>query len=142
MTLLAPIKFHAKIATITGYPALPETLGEHLLKKQIDLGISLSQAANSIGIHKKSLICWHRNRRKISERYYPQIMQFLGYCPIPYYPKTFGQLLRLYRSHAGYTRETLGKELHIGPTNILEIENGKTPCNSAYKALNIKFMDL
>ena len=54
-------------------------------------------------------------------KYYPKIMDFLGYCPI-HYSKNFGEKLILHRMYRGYSHRSLGKALNIDPATICRWE--------------------
>ena len=55
-------------------------------------------------------------------KYYPKIMEFLGYCPVRY-ANTFGDLLLLYRTHRGLSLKQLAKKLEVDSGTISRWES-------------------
>lgn len=57
------------------------TLGGHLRKKRLDLGLRQKKVAERLGVDKDSVYNWETNRYSPSLRVVPRIIQFLGYLP-------------------------------------------------------------
>ncbi|MEN6383817.1 MAG: helix-turn-helix transcriptional regulator [Phycisphaerales bacterium] len=57
------------------------TLGDHILKKRLDLRLEQKQVAKIIGTDKCSIANWEHNRSEPRTRYLPKIIDFLGYTP-------------------------------------------------------------
>ena len=62
-------------------PKEPRTLGEHLLKRRRDLGLSQVQVAKALGVNAGTVITWEKNRQEPSGRRLVGIIRFLGYDP-------------------------------------------------------------
>lgn len=60
---------------------------------------------------------WEKYGKQPQIKYYPKIMQFLGYCPVQY-PMTAGQKLKLFREHLGLSYRQVD--------NLLELSKGCT----------------
>jgi transcriptional regulator with XRE-family HTH domain len=69
--------------TLRHYPASPKTLGEHLLKKRIDLSLSRTQLAKLLGsgITPTAMEKWEKNQNWPTEAYRTRIIEFLGFDP-------------------------------------------------------------
>jgi DNA-binding transcriptional regulator YiaG len=65
------------------YPTHPETLGEHLRKKRIDLSLSMPQLAKllGLGITATAIEKWEKNQNHPTEPYRSRIVEFIGFDP-------------------------------------------------------------
>ncbi|MGH7274091.1 MAG: helix-turn-helix transcriptional regulator [Nitrospiria bacterium] len=63
-----------------GYPLAPVSLGDHLRKKRLDLGLLQAQVAETIGVTKSTVWNWEHGTNP-ETRYQSKIIQFLGYKP-------------------------------------------------------------
>ncbi|MBM3883525.1 MAG: hypothetical protein FJ387_28110 [Verrucomicrobia bacterium] len=65
------------------YPEKPKTLGEHLWKKRIDLGLSMPQLVERLrlGVTDGAVERWEKNLNRIREPHRTRIIEFLGYDP-------------------------------------------------------------
>ncbi|MDR7435959.1 MAG: helix-turn-helix transcriptional regulator [Armatimonadota bacterium] len=93
-----------------GYPAHPRSLGEHLRKRRLDLGLSQSQVAKQLGVDEMTVVNWEKGRTQPSIRYLPRILAFLGYVPFDCPPDPLGWL-RYYRLIHGMSCGALAREL-------------------------------
>jgi DNA-binding transcriptional regulator YiaG len=61
------------------YPANPQTLGEHLRKKRIDMQLSMAKLANllGLGITDTAIEKWEKNQNGPTEPYRTRIAEFL-----------------------------------------------------------------
>ena len=65
------------------YPANPKTLGEHLRKKRVDLGLSMPKLIRLLGlnVYDTTIEKWEKNENRPTERYRSRIVEFLGFDP-------------------------------------------------------------
>ncbi len=63
-----------------GYPVAPRTLGEHVRKRRLDLGLYQAQVAERIGVTASTVWNWEHGRIPASQ-HQARILQFLGYKP-------------------------------------------------------------
>jgi len=63
------------------YPEKPRTLGEHLKKRRLDLGLRQRDTAERLGVTKNSYENWEHDKHEPEFRYWPEIIAFLGYDP-------------------------------------------------------------
>jgi transcriptional regulator with XRE-family HTH domain len=59
----------------------PQTIGEHLKKRRLDLGLDQQQVAEQIGVTWMSVSNWERGIYRPSKRAMQSIIAFLGYDP-------------------------------------------------------------
>ncbi|MBZ0158987.1 MAG: helix-turn-helix domain-containing protein [bacterium] len=76
----------------SGYPAHPRSLGEHLRKRRLDLGLFQNQVANQLGVDEMTVVYWEKARIKPSVRQLPKLVTFLGYVPFECPPDPLGRL--------------------------------------------------
>lgn len=65
------------------YPLALVSLGDHLLKRRLDLGYTRKYAANLIGADPESLKNWESGMTNPAVGFYPLLISFLGYNPLP-----------------------------------------------------------
>jgi len=63
-----------------GYPVAPRSLGEHLRKKRLDLGLLQAQVAERIGVTESTVWNWEHGT-KPGSLHYTKIIEFLSYKP-------------------------------------------------------------
>ncbi len=63
-----------------GYPVAPRSLGEHLRKKRLDLGLLQAQVAEKIGVTESTVWNWEHGVTPALQ-HHSKIIQFLGYQP-------------------------------------------------------------
>ncbi len=65
-----------------GYPVAPQSLGEHLQKKRLDLGLTQEAAGKLIGVTGSTVWNWEHGTPPKSKHHF-KITQFLGNTPAP-----------------------------------------------------------
>jgi len=99
-------KFHAAID-------LPETLGDHIALKRKQLKLTQAQAMAKIGVVSTCAYrSWELYKVSPQVKYYPKIMEFLGYCPIQY-SQSKGHRLKLAREHVGLSYRQVDRLLKL-----------------------------
>jgi len=65
------------------YPTSPQTLGEHLRKKRIDMQLSMTQLAEllGLGITNFAIEKWEKNQNRPTAEHQTRIVDFLGFDP-------------------------------------------------------------
>lgn len=63
------------------YPTEPRTIGEHLKRRRLDLGLTQREAADALSANVATLYTWEKNRKEPDRRHLPGIIRFLGYDP-------------------------------------------------------------
>lgn len=77
------IRLVAKLPPPPGYPKELKTLGNHLRKKRLDLGLSQKETAVRLGVSVNTLHNWENSRTSPQPRFVSRIHDFLGYCLLP-----------------------------------------------------------
>lgn len=105
-----------------GYPLELRSIGDHLLGRQLDLGLNRKEAAAQIGVDSETLKNWHQDRTEPEVRSYPALIRFLGYNPLPE-ANTQGQAVRRERMTRGLSRDVLALKARVDEATIRRIES-------------------
>jgi len=89
-----------------GYPRELLTLGDHLKKRRLDLGLMQKEVARRLGVSKDTVRNWERSRTEPAPLFVSRIVEFLGYAP---------RELRLSRSRARPRAGTRGRSEPLDP---------------------------
>lgn len=108
------------------YPKELNTLGDHIRTKRLDLDLEQKEVALLFKINHETIKNWENNNTKPGIKYYPAIMNFLGYCPYVR-PETWGEELKLHRIHQGLSHRRLSKIIDVDPCTIGYWEKGGNP---------------
>lgn len=108
-------------------PAFPQnliTLGDHIRKRRLTLGLYRREVAQFIEVDGTTIYNWEAGHYVPFTRHLPKIYEFLGYCPMRY-PKTIGEKLKLWRESLGLNQEQLAKRMGVDESSISEWETGR-----------------
>jgi DNA-binding XRE family transcriptional regulator len=105
------------------YPASLTTLGDHIKRKRLDLGLWQKDVAERIGVSIDSITFWENNRSQPQIQFYPKIIKFLGYYPLPQDMKTLSGKIKIYRHVYGLTQKQFGNELEVNGSTVCSWEN-------------------
>ena len=120
------LKFSVKIRP-PKYPKQIQQLGDHIRAKRLDNNLFQKDVAKIIGTSEESINHWEMNTTEPEIKFYPKIMEFLGYCPI-HYAQNVGEILKLHRTHRGLTLEEFAKILQVDPGAFSQWETtGRIP---------------
>jgi DNA-binding XRE family transcriptional regulator len=76
----------AKKPKSEAYPTSLDTLGDHLRKRRLNLGMLQRQVAEVLGVDTTTITNWEKNRCSPSARMLPRIWRFLGFSRLPREP--------------------------------------------------------
>ncbi|MDR3526087.1 MAG: ATP-binding protein [Rhizomicrobium sp.] len=105
------------------YAEKPKTLGEHLLKRRLQLGLTQPQAAIGLLIKPDTLLLWEKGRAYPTARYFPAIFRFLGYDPLPV-PATLAERITRQRLRLGLSIKASAKLLEVDEGTLSHWERG------------------
>lgn len=121
------IRLVAKRSLPDGYPKDLKTLGDHLRKQRMDLGLSQSAVAKKIDVTTSTITNWELNRTEIRIRYVPKIVTFLGYNPLDVTNEdTLGARMKQWRLKHGISIKQFQSIIKMDRQTIMRIENGDT----------------
>src|ERR1700690_408918 len=98
-----------------GYPVYPKSIGDHLRKRRMDLGLLQKVVAQRMGGCVATITNWKLNRTQPELRQLPKIFAFLGYDPLPS-PTTLAERLVHFRQFRGLTQYQLARIIQVDPT--------------------------
>ena len=101
----------------------PVTLGEHLRKRRLELGLFQREVAKLLASDPHSVTEWEKDHAKPSIRFWPAIIAFLGYDPYPE-PRTLGERLRAKRRALGFTIAEAARWLEVDEGTFGKWEHG------------------
>ena len=106
------------------YPENPKSLGEHLLKRRLQVGELQREVAKRLGVETDTYLLWEKDRAKPEARYYPRIFAFLGYNPLPP-PTTLSDQLRRKRLELGRTLREAALLIGVDEGTLARWESGE-----------------
>lgn len=105
------------------YPQVLVTIGDHLRKRRLDLGLLQREVADRLGVSKSTVTNWELNRSTPALRFLPRIIALLGLDPRPA-GTTLGDQLVACRTVRGLSQEAaaqmLGVIQHSGDGRVVE----------------------
>ena len=104
-------------------PQNPKTIGDHIKKRRLELGLYQRQVAEVIGIDESTITNWEKNRTIPTLRCIPKIVEFLGYDPSPNDSNRLGGKLLRYRKSRGISQREFARQIGIDPTTLKRMES-------------------
>jgi len=108
-----------------GYPDDPKTVGEHIRKRRMDLGLRQSDVAARIGVWTSTVNYWENGHFNPDVQFVPRIVAFLGYDPFGPPPDGFPGQIKGARFAAGLSRRQLAAAIRVHPGTVAEWERGE-----------------
>ena len=108
------------------YPKELRTLGDHIRKRRLDLGLFQEHAADQIGVDEDTIYRWESNESIPQVRFIPTIIKLLGYNPFPLPEESRGKLV-FHRQLLGPSQRKLAKRTGVDPKAVGLYEQGKRP---------------
>ena len=105
------------------------------------MDLTRKAAAERMGLDPESLKNWERNQTRIAVRFYPALIAFLGYNPLPE-PRTRGEAVRRRRMTLGLSAERLALMAKVYPTTVCRLESdrprmAKRPTSTVLRVLGM-----
>lgn len=107
------------------YPKSLNTVGDHIRARRLDLGLLQREGAAQIGVIEETLYHWERGKTAPPARFWPGIIRFLGYVPMPE-PRALPEKLRYTRHVLGLTRPAFARKLGVDDSTLARWECGTT----------------
>ena len=115
----------------------PVTLGDHLRRRRLVLGLYQKDVAAQIGVTTSTIWNWENNWSSIALGYMPKVIKFLGYNPIPC-PEDLMERLAWYKQVNGLSLELLGAEMNRDPEQLSDWLSGRhKPCRRNRKEVEL-----
>lgn len=117
--------FKAKKPQNPAFPVILETIGDHLRKKRLDMGLSQPEVAKILKVTPNTITGWELNRHQPPARLAKRIIQFLGYLPFQDEAVSIGKKLYFARLISGKTQEQVAVKIGCDESNLRYIELDK-----------------
>ncbi|MCW5976474.1 MAG: helix-turn-helix domain-containing protein [Bryobacteraceae bacterium] len=121
------------------YPKSLKTLGGHIRKRRLDLHLLQSEVAKRLGVTESCIWNWENNATTPAFQYWPPIIEFLGYNPVPE-PEELAGRLRWTRKGLGLSQVQLATRLGVDESTIAHWERGINRPTGLYRKLVSKFI--
>ena len=121
------------------YPQALVTIGDHLRKRRLDLGLLQREVAERIGADPCSVTNRELNRTKPALWLLPAIVRFLGYAPWAA-GASVGERLLAYRRERGLSQSALAQLIDVDPGTLRRWERGLRVPTSRYARLAQGFL--
>jgi transcriptional regulator with XRE-family HTH domain len=106
----------------------PITLGDHLRRRRLELGLYQKDVASQIGVTTSTIWNWENGWLSITLSCMPKVIKFLGYNPIPC-PEELMERLSWYKLVNGLPLEELGAMMGRDPEQLSDWLSGRhNPC--------------
>ena len=99
------------------------TLGDHLRRRRLDLGLLQRQVADQLGADTSTITNWELGRTEPELRFLAGIVRFLGYAPRTA-DGSIGEQLLAYRRERGASQADLARLLGVDPGTLSRWERG------------------
>ena len=128
------LKVRLKALKNLGFSRNPTTVGEHLRRRRLELGLRQSDLAARFGVVEWTIINWERGTTKtVPATHMAKVIEFLGYNPEPE-PAGLAARMRWKRRALGLTAAAMGKLLGVSSDTVLSWESGQTaPMSAAHR---------
>jgi transcriptional regulator with XRE-family HTH domain len=111
------------------YPTVLNTLGDHIRKKRLELGLLQKDVANIIDTDTDTIWNWENNYATPYISYLPNIIKFLGYVPFNTSCNTLREKIVTSRKLLGLSQRKFALLIGIAPSTLGKWEQGKTKPN-------------
>ncbi|MDP1930306.1 MAG: helix-turn-helix domain-containing protein [Gammaproteobacteria bacterium] len=103
----------------------PTTIGEHIKRRRLELGLYQKDVAKFFGITLFTIINWEKGRTKPTVKLVPSLIQFLGYDPAPPERTTsLADRLKARRRELGLGQRETAQLLGVGDKTVNRWEAG------------------
>jgi transcriptional regulator with XRE-family HTH domain len=104
-----------------GYVLAPITLGDHIRKQRLGLGLTQLATATRLGANPWTIRNWEKGRTSVALRYYRKVVEFLGYNPLPE-ALSRGEAIRRERLARGWSRRRLASISGVDEGTVRRLE--------------------
>jgi transcriptional regulator with XRE-family HTH domain len=118
-----------------------ETLGQHVKKQRLVLGLSQKEAAERLGVTERTVLHWEKGRIWPPVKSMPAVIRFLGYNPFQA-PTTIPERLKAKRRELGWTQKTAARKLGVNPCTWSDWERDGTIMTKGHRRKVAQFLGL
>lgn len=100
-------------------------MGDHIRKRRYELDLLQKDIAQQIGVTLETMTNWENNHSYPKIKYWPKLIEFLGYDPEWKEGKDLSTALINYRRQHGLKRKFLAEKIGVDETTVLWWERGR-----------------
>ncbi len=119
----------------------PQTLGGHVHRRRLELGLTQKQVANRLGVTPLTVLNWEKGRTEAPFLCIPIILLFLGYDPFPS-PRNLSEHMVSKRRVMGWSIAKAAEHLGVDEGTWASWERGETILFRQHRARLAKFLGL
>ena len=119
--------------TSCAYPGELKTIGDHIRKRRLDLGLLQVSIGQRIGVCCSTVGNWEKGRAVSHLRHMPAIIAVQGYDPTPV-GGSLGERLARFRRIRGWTQVELARKLGVNLTTLARWERDERKPSGEYRA--------
>ena len=119
----------------------PQTLGEHVRKRRLELRLTQKQAAERLGVNPWTVLNWEKDHTAPPIESMPAIIRFLGYDPFPE-PKNIPERLLAKRRAMGWSIKEAARQLGVHEGTWGDWERGGVILYRNHRLLVAQYLDL
>ena len=123
VAFLSFVRITRKAAKPGLFPAGPQTFGENLKQRRLELGLRQQDVAVRIGVSEWTVINWEAGLRQPRITYYPAIVGFLGFDPSRSVNGA-GKSLDAIRRSLGLSIRELARQIGVDEATLYDWERG------------------
>jgi len=123
------------------YDFEPTTIGDHLRKRRLILGLTQAEMATQLRVNEWTVGNWENDETRPVLRFIPRIIEFLGYDPEPPNPQTIAEQLKARRRELGWSQKEGARHLGVDPSTWASWEAGGAILMSRHRKLVDDFVD-
>jgi len=116
-------------------------VADHLRKRRLDLGLTRKAAGAQLGVGPWTYTRWESGTMDIQVRYFPAIIGFLRYNPLPE-PASFGEVVSRERKGKGLRRIALAQRIGVTEGAIQRLEEDRRGVTPRIKQSVARALDL
>jgi transcriptional regulator with XRE-family HTH domain len=133
------LQLHAPKPLSRSYQQVVVTLGDHIRKRRLDLGLLQREVAEQLGATTLSVTNWEKNHTEPELRFLPAIIRFLGAWHMAE-PATLADQIRTARLVRGMSQKKMAELLELDPGTIARYEHGLRQPRGSYREKILDFL--
>lgn len=124
------------------YPHELKSLGDHLRKKRLDLGLLQKDVAHLLDVATDTVTNWEKGRTSPQLHFILKIIEFLGYVPFSEEGKSLGERIVEMRRLLGIRQDELALQVGVDPETLARWEQEIGQPSDRLRAKLVEYLGL
>ena len=121
----------------------PRTIGDHVRRRRLELGLTQNEVAVKLEVTEHSIINWEKGDWQPNNVFtLHRIVKFLGYDPDQAVPQTLRDRLRQKRQEMGWGQRELAEHLGVNARTVSYWESGNTILKRPHRIAVARFLGI